>query len=106
VLFTKNRIGLRHEVRSFAVIWPTYGSLIGTVLAENFAPEIRYTGASLGYQIGAALVGGPAPLIATALLSAFSGSWVPVALFVVFCAVVSFISVSFVKVRHNEDLDA
>jgi MFS family permease len=91
---------------SFAVIWPTYGSLIGTVLAENFAPEIRYTGASLGYQIGAALVGGPAPLIATALLSAFSGSWVPVALFVVFCAVVSFISVSFVKVRHNEDLDA
>ncbi|WP_282826474.1 MFS transporter [Gulosibacter sediminis] len=91
---------------SFAIIWPTYGSLIGTVLAENFAPEIRYTGASLGYQIGAALVGGPAPLIATALLTAFSGSWIPVALFVVFCAVVSFISVSFVKVRHNEDLDA
>lgn len=91
---------------SFAIIWPTYGSLIGTVLAENFAPEIRYTGASLGYQIGAALVGGPAPLIATALLSAFMGSWVPVAVFVALCALVSFISVSFVKVRHNEDLDA
>lgn len=93
-------------VVSFAIVWPTYGSLIGTVLAENFAPEIRYTGASLGYQIGAAAVGGTAPLIATALLAAFSGSWIPVALFVVFCAAVGFISVSFVKARHNEDLDA
>jgi MFS family permease len=92
-------------VVSFAVIWPSYGSLIGTVLAENFAPEIRYTGASLGYQVGAAIVGGPAPLIATALLAAFTGSWIPVALFVVFCAIVGFISVAFVKVRHNEELD-
>ena len=92
-------------VVSFAVIWPTYGSLIGTVLAENFAPEIRYTGASLGYQVGAAIVGGPAPLIATALLAAFMGSWIPVALFVVFCAIVGFISVALVKVRHNEELD-
>lgn len=90
---------------SFAIVWPAYGSLIGTVLAENFAPEIRYTGASLGYQLGAAIVGGPAPLIATALLAAFSGSWIPVALFVVFCAAVGFISVCFVKVRHNQELD-
>lgn len=90
---------------SFTLIWPTYGSLIGTILAENFAPEIRYTGASLGYQVGAAIVGGPAPLIATALLAAFMGSWIPVAFFVVFCAVVGFVSVSFVKVRHNEELD-
>ena len=92
-------------ILSFSVVWPTYGSLIGTVLAENFAPEIRYTGASLGYQVGAAIVGGPAPLIATALLAAFMGSWVPVALFVVFCAAVGFVSVAFVKVRHNEELD-
>ncbi|MCH1883943.1 MFS transporter [Agrococcus sp. ARC_14] len=92
-------------ILSFAVIWPTYGSLIGTVLAENFAPEIRYTGASLGYQLGAAIVGGPAPLIATALLAIFMGSWVPVAIFVVFCAAVGFVSVCFVKVRHNEELD-
>lgn len=90
---------------SFAVIWPAYGSLIGTVLAENFAPEIRYTGASLGYQVGAAIVGGPAPLIATALLAAFTGSWVPVAFFVVFCAIVGAISVALVKTRHNEELD-
>lgn len=92
-------------IASFAIVWPTYGSLIGTVLAENFAPEIRYTGASLGYQLGAAIVGGPAPLIATALLAAFTGSWIPVALFVVLCAGISFVSVSFVKTRHNQDLD-
>lgn len=90
---------------SFSLVWPTYGSLIGTVLAENFAPEIRYTGASLGYQVGAAVVGGPAPLIATALLAAYSNSWIPVALFVAACAAVSFLAVTFVKVRHNQELD-
>lgn len=38
--------------------------------AELFSPEVRYSGASLGYQIGAALGGGFAPIIATALLAA------------------------------------
>lgn len=90
---------------SFFLVWPTYGSLIGTLLAESFTPEVRYTGASLGYQLGAAIVGGPAPLIATALLAAFGGNYVPVGMFVIACGVVSLIAVAFAKERYNQDLD-
>jgi hypothetical protein len=44
--------------------------------AELFDTLVRYSGASLGYQIGAVLSGGFAPLIAAALLTAGHGnSW-------------------------------
>ena len=52
----------------FGLIWTTYGSVLGTFFAESFPPDVRYTGVSLGYQVGAAIAGGTAPLIATALL--------------------------------------
>ena len=51
--------------------------------SPSFPPNVRYTGVSLGYQVGAALVGGPMPLIATALLARYDGSYVPVAVFIV-----------------------
>ena len=40
------------------------------LFSELFTPEVRYSGASLGYQIGAVLGGGLAPLIAVALYEA------------------------------------
>jgi MFS family permease len=40
-------------------------------VAEMFSTEVRYSGASLGYQLGAILGGGFAPIIATALLAEF-----------------------------------
>ena len=89
----------------FAIIWPSYGSLIGTLIAESFTPDIRYTGASLGYQLGAAIAGGPAPLIATALLTAFAGSYVPVGLFVMLCGAISVVAVSFAKEKRNQEID-
>jgi hypothetical protein len=36
----------------------------------KLAPRLRYSGASIGFQLASAIVGGPAPLIATALLAA------------------------------------
>ena len=41
------------------------------LFAELFPAHIRYSGASLGYQIGAILGGGLAPIIATALYAEF-----------------------------------
>lgn len=87
------------------VIWASYGAMIGTLLAEAFPPAIRYTGMSLGYQIGAALVGGPMPLIATALIAYFSGSYVPVVIFLAVCALVSIVAVGVAKDRSGLPLD-
>jgi len=40
-------------------------------VTEMFTTEVRYSGASLGYQLGAILGGGFAPIIATALLAQY-----------------------------------
>ncbi|WP_374022474.1 MFS transporter [Mycobacterium sp. HNNTM2301] len=55
--------------------------------AELFDTRVRYSGSSLGYQIGAVLSGGFAPLIAAALLAAGGGSpWLIVGYFAVLAA--------------------
>lgn len=92
-------------VLGFGVIWSMYGAVLGTLFAESYSADVRYTGVSLGYQIGAALVGGPAPLIGTWLLKEYNGSYVPVGLFIMACGVISLISVSFAKEKHGRDLD-
>lgn len=56
------------------------------LFAELFPVEVRYSGASLGYQLGAVLGGGFAPIIATALFARYASTW-PIAafLFLVCC---------------------
>jgi len=46
-----------------------------TFMSELFNTGIRYSGASLGFQIGAALSGGLSPVIATALAGGTGGTW-------------------------------
>jgi MFS family permease len=41
------------------------------LIAEAFTPRLRYSGASLGYQLASIIAGGPAPIIATALFAAY-----------------------------------
>ena len=44
------------------------------LIAESFSPRLRYSGASLGYQLASIIAGGPSPFIATALFAAFHSS--------------------------------
>ncbi|MGV2941475.1 MFS transporter [Mesobacillus sp. LC4] len=81
------------------IIWAPITAVLGTMFSEIFDAKVRYTGVSLGYQIGAAVAGGTAPLVATALLAAFDNSYVPVALYIMFTAVVSLIAIWAVKSR-------
>jgi metabolite-proton symporter len=90
----------------FSIIWSSYGSVLGTLFAESFSADVRYTGISLGYQVGAAIIGGPAPLIATALLAAYNKNYVPVGIFLMVVAVVSLIAIYFAQERRGADLDA
>ena len=89
----------------FSIIWSTYGAVLGTLFAESFTADVRYTGISLGYQVGAAVIGGPAPLIATALLAAYGGNYIAVGIFLMAVAVVSLIAVFFARERRGADLD-
>ena len=38
------------------------------LIAEGFGPNVRYSGAGMGYQLASVIAGGPAPLIATRIL--------------------------------------
>ena len=60
----------------------------GAFFAELFPTRVRYSGASLGYQLASPLAGGIAPLIAAALLEWSGGASWPVACYlIVMCAI-------------------
>jgi hypothetical protein len=59
---------------------------------ELFPLQVRYSGVSLGYQLGTLIGGGFTPIIATALYAEF-GSFVPVALLVLAAAVLTGVSI-------------
>ena len=82
-------------VIGLGVVWPPVTATLGTLTSEIFSTRVRYTGVTLGYQIGAALAGGTAPLLCTFLLAKFNGSWTPIAIYIVAIAVVSIAAVSF-----------
>ncbi|MET0446606.1 MAG: MFS transporter [Pseudorhodoplanes sp.] len=92
-------------VLGFSVIWASYGTVLGTFFAESFPADVRYTGVSLGYQVGAALVGGPLPLIASSLLVYSSGSYYSIAALIVACAAVSLIAMALTEDKTGRDLD-
>lgn len=92
-------------VIGFTIIWPMYGAVLGTLFAESFSANVRYTGISLGYQIGAAVVGGPAPLIATALLANYNNNYVEVGIFIMLAAIVSLVAILFTRDMTGRDVD-
>jgi MFS family permease len=62
------------------------------LFAELFPKSVRYSGASLGYQIGAVVGGGFAPIIATALFARYQSS-APIAIYLAAMCAISFVSV-------------
>jgi MFS family permease len=73
------------------------------LIAECFSPRLRYSGCSLGFHLASVIAGGPAPLIATALLAA-TGTGYSVALYVLLCAIVSVSATAFLPDYTNRDI--
>ena len=73
------------------------------LIAECFTPRLRYSGSSLGFHLSSVIAGGPAPLIATALFAA-TGSGYTVALYILFCAIVSVTATAFLPDYTNRDI--
>lgn len=92
-------------VIGLGIIWAPITAVLGTMFSEIFDAKIRYTGISLGYQIGAAVAGGTAPLVATALLVRFDNSYIPVAIYIIFTAIISLVAIWAVKDRSRQQLD-
>jgi hypothetical protein len=75
---------------------------LAALTAEVFTPRLRYSGASIGFQLAAVFAGGPAPMIATALLAA-TGSGYAIALYIFSCAVVSIVATAMLSSTRDAD---
>jgi MFS family permease len=75
------------------------------LIAECFTGRLRYSGASLGYQLASVIAGGPAPLIATALFAAFRSGYA-IALYILVCALISLVSAALLPDYTNRDISA
>ncbi len=75
------------------------------LIAECFTGRLRYSGASLGYQLASVIAGGPAPLIATYLVATYHSGFA-VAEYLGICAVISFFATAFIPDRTNKDISA
>src|SRR5690242_2792520 len=61
------------------------------LIAESFTGRLRYSGASLGYQLASVIAGGPAPLIAAYLYKTYQ-SPTAIAIYIAVCAVITVIA--------------
>jgi hypothetical protein len=73
------------------------------LIAESFTGRLRYSGASLGYQLASVMAGGPAPLIAAWLFAQY-GSGYAIAAYILLCAILSLISTAMLKDYTNRDI--
>ena len=58
------------------------------LIAESFGTNLRYSGAGIGYQLASVIAGGPAPLIAAAIL-AHTGSSTWISVYIIGCCAVA-----------------
>ncbi|WP_394559531.1 MFS transporter [Aquipseudomonas alcaligenes] len=90
-------------VIGFGILWAPVTAVLGTLSSEIFSTRVRYTGITLGYQLGAALAGGTAPLIATWLLAEYNGSWQPVAIYLLVTVAISLVAILSIGNRRIDD---
>jgi MFS family permease len=75
------------------------------LIAEQFTPRMRYSGASIGYQLASIIAGGPAPLIAATLLATYKSGTV-IAVYVAICAVIGFLAALFMTEYSRKDISS
>ena len=79
------------------------------LIAERFPTRFRYTGATLGYQLASIIAGGPAPIIATYLLSRAQPHnptypvWVLIAIYLMIMAFISLLAACYLKDYTGQD---
>jgi MFS family permease len=92
------------SVLGLGIIWAPITATLGTLYSEIFPANVRYTGATIGFQLGAALAGGTAPLVAVWLMYVYHGSYAPVAIYFMLTCAISLVAISCVK-REHLDID-
>jgi len=88
----------------FATCNSLFSGCMGATMVELFPTRTRYTGVAIGYNVGQALLGGTAPLIATALIHRTGNDLAP-AFYLILSAAVAGVASLFIKARHGQPLE-
>ncbi|MDO5747551.1 MAG: MFS transporter [Actinomycetaceae bacterium] len=73
--------------------WSFITATLGTMMSELFSANVRYTGITLGYQIGAAIFSGTAPMVCVYLVEKADDQWWPIPLYIAGLAVLSLVGI-------------
>lgn len=73
--------------------------------SELFSARVRYSGASLGYQLASVFAGGLSPLIATAMLARGDGRPGGIALYMIGLVIITVVSVALAGETHRTDIE-
>lgn len=84
--------------------WGLETAVVGAYFAELFPARVRFSGLTLGRELGSIIAGGLAPVIAATLLLQFGTIWA-VAGFVVLLSLISFLAVVFGPETLNKTED-
>jgi len=87
---------------SFIPVMTMYGPE-AALIAEAFTPRLRYSGASIGYQLASIIAGGPAPFIATWLFASFHSTF-PIGIYITICAAISIVATMLLPDYTNKDI--
>ncbi|MBV9228844.1 MAG: MHS family MFS transporter [Chloroflexi bacterium] len=93
-------------ILSFALYHGWIYGVTPAFYAEHFSTKVRYTGTALALNLLSPLTSGLAPLIATALLVAYPGSYMPLALYLIILAVISAVATLGLKELSHADISA
>jgi MHS family shikimate/dehydroshikimate transporter-like MFS transporter len=74
-----------------------------TYFPELFGANVRYSGASIGFQVAAAIGGGFSPIIATAL-AGYMGGTKGVSIMLIILASITFVAALFARETKNDPL--
>jgi metabolite-proton symporter len=79
-------------------------SVQASLIPELFGTRLRYTGASLSYQLASVVAGGPAPLIAAGLVRAFPNQYWPLVSYIVVISIISLVCVQLLSETSRKDI--
>jgi MFS family permease len=79
-------------------------SVQASLIPELFGTRLRYTGASIGYQLASPFAGGLAPIIAATLVEFYGQDYLPLVVYIVSITVLSMACVYFLAETSRKDL--
>lgn len=103
-----------HKSLGLATVAITVGLAVGhaamygpqaSLFSEMFSTRVRYSGASLGYQLASIFAGALTPIVATSLLAHYHGLTWPVAVYMIILALITVVSLYFVSETYKQTME-